>query len=292
MLQDADGIVKVFDMMIERLSDLEKVTRQLKDHAKHCERTKVGRLDNQLFDIPFSVIRESWDYDGRTDSSASLYTRAVYISCLNGECLPTWPYTNDVRDNIRKLAAQRLPGVDIEAYISIEADADESIKCADPMVNISSPYRYLSEHIGQKYLEEFCPDLDRPYIGENHYMKKLGTGKNARLEGCLLDEFGLLMWSTKDLMIDDWIEICRGCLKILGKELKRTDVMCVYDVSLQAANFYNLWFWHKTGPMTDRLKREMIKYKRGYRRGLHTELKMHPILCDHDDEYDEFLERC
>lgn len=57
---DSCALINVFEMMCERLSNVELIVNKSLQYSKNCERLKIGKLDPQLFDWPADWDVERW----------------------------------------------------------------------------------------------------------------------------------------------------------------------------------------------------------------------------------------
>ena len=82
-----EHIRATFDMLVERISNLEELARQQRDAMVYDECCKYGRLNNKTLGLPFRISRQEPTYSQNTYTSPSPSMGAILISFGGIGCL-------------------------------------------------------------------------------------------------------------------------------------------------------------------------------------------------------------
>ena len=230
-----ERLIAVFDMICERLDDIQDniaslgtAVKQCQNHMKAAERTKVGPLDPQLVVGPVNwrLTRVPDLPDCKVAFEAAA---AVVFDCNDRHAEPLWLW-DWARDGKHHPAMQ---GVDERAWTSRDywgnpADYDISPSHSD----------YLMDELTQRVMQ---------------------IEKDPRLEGCLLTNEGatLVMWTganedntDHNILIDEWIQIYHTLMmKIKQGDREHKDAF-LYTLSSPAARAYDLFRRQVHDPVT------------------------------------------
>lgn len=285
---ESDKLITVFEMLCDRLGNMEENISQMKEHLKENQRTKLGRVDSQLFGCSFNVKRvadRERDPDRfpavfRPEVQGSRLISAAFIYYPNDPQLPYY-YQEIVKDSMSKDMQDHLYGIDVEALVKLERDIlveteADGIKCSQ--VGLDSQYTYISDEIAQRTLEKH----------QDHRVKGIRHGT-----------YGMWIWThyqSAGFTIDELIGIVEKAFKPVGICLDITNGMEICPIRSPAfaevASFVDL----DTG-IRDNVDPQAVQtaVKRLLRhRDITTDykyLKSHEITCDISEEIRELMDQ-
>lgn len=209
---DNDKLIAVFEMLCDRLGRIEEGVSKNTESLKESQRTRLGRLDSQLFGWKSNVYREpDLERDSATltghvlESEGARLIHAAFISFPDDSCPPKWYHQEIIEDTVPKRLQLLLHDVDIDNLVRLEKklviNEGGCILCSQ--IGLKSSYIYVSEEIAQRVLEKH---------------------KDSRLSGIRLASDGLWVWSRyplSGLTIDDMIDIVQKAFDKLGLEQTR-----------------------------------------------------------------------
>lgn len=284
MALEIHPLISAFDMIIDRLSALEKTSDLIRNNLQHNERSKLGLVDAQIFDFPFQIIRHAnLKYSNLKnqfeEQSAMDFPRALYIEHCFDDCLPSWIWENDYENKVRKLPENIIKGIDLERWLEMEAisrekDAD-AIKCSQ--ISLESPFEYVQDHLAQNILK--------------HELVCLNQLQNTCFE-CILTEYGLWIWSSglNNIVFEKWIKIYDDYIgKLRGRKMTANDTINVYDIDRTDATFFNFWFRNRSVEPTDKMRKKMRDYEFISKVGWKGRYKNHPIMGSYLEEFASFF---
>lgn len=225
---DNDKLINVFEMLCERLGNIEESVSAIKEHIKETQRTKLGRLDTNVFGWKFGVTRDADFYrddEGawQPETEGSRLIQAAFVHYPNcTECLPAWYDKDIIKETLPKFLQECLNGVDVDTLVKMERDlltqpeeTAESIKCSQ--IGLKSQYRYVSEFVAQQVL-------------------KHSVGKQAA--GVQHAEFGMWIWAHSHhpgYTIDDLVNIIQPAFEKLGISLASDQSIDISPISSAVA---------------------------------------------------------
>lgn len=206
---DNDKLINVFEMLCERLGKIEESVSAIKEHIKETERTKLGRINNNVFGWKFKVTRTAdfiRDKKGawQPETEGSRLIQAAFVSYpIWDQCLPAWYYEDIVKDTLPQYLQECLKGVDVDSLVKMEKDLltqpkeiAEDIKCSQ--LGVESQYKYVSVFVAQQIL-------------------KKSVGQQA--DGVQYGEFGMWIWTSichPGYTIDELVNIIQPAFEKLG----------------------------------------------------------------------------
>lgn len=219
-----DKLIDVFEMLCERLGNIEKSVSNVEEHLKESQRVQIGKIDTNLFGWKINVRRvadferhfeEGW----RAECPGSRLIRAAYVSYPDDLWLPAWydkEITKDALSDSMRGYLQCLDQVKIdylvklerELAVKMESNAEcESIMCSE--IGIKSRYTYVHEFVVQQVLLNLQDD---------------------RVSNIQNESAGFWVWMSAGLTIDALMEVIQKAFERLGICLDATKTTCVYPI--------------------------------------------------------------
>lgn len=239
LMMENEKVIAVFDMLCDRLGKIENGVSKITEHLKENQRTKLGRIDSNLFGWSFAVNRKAdviQTDDGdetsiaphfKPESEGSRLIQAAYVSYPAGDrSIPPRYYEGIIQDELPIELQECLHGIDVQTLVRLEKDLDEAgegnaIKCCQ--VGLKSQYTYVGDEITQRMLAKH---QDKRVLGIRHF-----------------ESYGVWIWTAyPGYAIDDLINIVNKAFGELGIHLDSQHTIFVYPIIpavAEVASFFN-----------------------------------------------------
>lgn len=224
-----DRLINTFEMLCERLGNIETTLDILTRHARKNEMTKYGEIDGQLFGWKFNVylvpdlVLRRREYDSlkhwrlpSTDQNTIHAFYQVYISVDEIEdSLPTW-----FRDKVASQNPDRpdpiFHGLDMHKLKQTCKDGRPHPLCHEDGIYPESDYTFVRDEIAARVCRA---DMDTRLGGVQHAM------------------YGFFAWTRDDiaLSLQEWVEITAKIYSKLGVSLGNENTVCIHPLKFRAA---------------------------------------------------------
>lgn len=223
----------IFDMLINRLSNLESSVDKLTQHHKYQELIKLGTIDHHLFDWPIQVKRypDIDEYDEHKSPSRSFYAVFIQDEYWDEYCIPPW-YSDKLKSPIPD---PEFVGINMESLRTFENElengiGDEPVTCKK--MGIDSPFRFIHEEIMDRALHQ-----------------QLGSNKIDHILHSQ-DDAGIWMTSRTPFNIEQWMRIYQDACRILGRDFKPDQSANIYPIHKWIAELHEHIFRHRADLMS------------------------------------------
>jgi hypothetical protein len=201
------SLVKVFEMLVTRLSNIENRLDNIHGYLKTSERQRYGKLNMAIFGYPNVKLHKH--NQGEPKDAAPETVRAIYVE-LGGDVEQYWEYTQQMMDGrFDHMFDDTVDLNRLKAYECQKSDEDRDMMTTKE-VGIDSQYQSVWDFVAAKLMNEALQDVNATVI--EHCSAIIFVSKN----NCRYT-------------IDEWCEKIIGMFHYMTKKHIPLDIS-VYDI--------------------------------------------------------------